>query len=169
MPLPPRPSLLASQPNANGTSSRASVTFAQRKPRIQCDTGKNHLPRGRQILKAVVMPLPEAGVAVGAGVVVEVEVRAEDGVRARPRSRCTRRFRLRFRIFVYNRGGGGGNEERNGFPISIPVTIPLTSPITTPITKDITVRSGPWSGPGVWLGTKTFTLAIDRLFHCDIC
>ena len=92
-PPPPRSSLLASQPNANGTSSRASVTFAQRKPRIQCDpnpqclslaphhqqdTEKNHLPRGRQILKAVMMPLPEAGVVVGAEVVVEVEVGAKD-------------------------------------------------------------------------------------------
>ena len=41
--------------------------------------GYNHLPRGRQILKALVMPLPEAGVVVGAGVVVEVEVGAQDG------------------------------------------------------------------------------------------
>ena len=80
----PRSSLLASQPNANGTSSRASVTLAQRTPRIQCapnpqclslaphhqqEIGKNHLPRGKQLLQTV----------VGAGVVVEVEVGAEDG------------------------------------------------------------------------------------------
>ena len=85
----PKSSLLASQPNAAGTSSRASVTFAQRKPRIQCapnlqclslaphhqqDTGKNHLPRGRHILKAVLMPLPKAkaGVMVRVGVMVKV-------------------------------------------------------------------------------------------------
>ena len=102
---PPRSSLLASQPNANGTSLRTSVTSAQTTPRTQCvpnpqclslaphhqqDTGKNHFLRVSQILKVVVMPLPEAGVVVGAGVMVVVVVGQRTGVRMEERGRCTK-------------------------------------------------------------------------------
>ena len=50
-------------------------------PHHQQDTGKKHFLRVSQILKVVVMPLPEARVVVGEGVVVVVraEDRGEDG------------------------------------------------------------------------------------------
>ena len=118
------------------------------------DTGKNHFFRVSQILKVVVMPLPEAGVMVGAGVVVVVVVGAEDGGEEEVQSDSDSESSSTLEEEEEMR-----TEMDSPSPSRSRSRSPARSPRTMPRGRGVWPRSG--SGPRSRPSKGTFVLQID--------